>query len=116
MNPHSYAHLIFEKGAKNIWWRKHSLFNKRFWEKLLSICRKLKLHPCLSPCTSINSKWIKDLGIRLKTEVSTGKSTETLKAVSVGKNIINRNWKAQKLGDRIDKCDYIKLKVFYTTK
>jgi hypothetical protein len=29
MNPQSYAHLIFEKVAKNIQWRKDSLFNKR---------------------------------------------------------------------------------------
>jgi hypothetical protein len=26
MNPHSYAHLIFDKGPKNIQWRKVSLF------------------------------------------------------------------------------------------
>jgi hypothetical protein len=43
MNPHSYAHLIFDKVTKNIWWRKDSLFNKCFWEKWLSACRKLKL-------------------------------------------------------------------------
>jgi hypothetical protein len=49
MNPHSNAHLIFDKGAKNIGWRKDSLFNKCFWENWLSTCKKLKLDPCLSP-------------------------------------------------------------------
>jgi hypothetical protein len=28
MNSHSYAHLMFDKGAKNIRWRKDGLFNK----------------------------------------------------------------------------------------
>jgi hypothetical protein len=39
-NPQNYTHLIFDKGGKNIQWRKDSFFNKRCWEKWLSICRK----------------------------------------------------------------------------
>jgi hypothetical protein len=64
MNPHKYTYLLFDKRAKNIQWKKDRLFNKCCWEKWLSVCNKPKLDPCLSPCTSINSKWIKDLNIR----------------------------------------------------
>jgi hypothetical protein len=67
LKPHSYAHLILDKGTKNIRWRKDSLFNKCCWEKWFSVCRKLKLDPRLSSCTSINKKWIKDLNIRPQT-------------------------------------------------
>jgi hypothetical protein len=28
MNPHTYGHLIFYKGAKTIKWKKDSIFNK----------------------------------------------------------------------------------------
>jgi hypothetical protein len=47
MNPHIYAHLIFDKGAKNILWRKDSLFNICCWEKWLPVGKKLKLDPSL---------------------------------------------------------------------
>jgi hypothetical protein len=32
MNPHNYTHLIFDKGAKNVQWKRDSLF-KNFGEK-----------------------------------------------------------------------------------
>jgi hypothetical protein len=66
MSPGSYAYLIFNKGAQNTWQKKDSFFNKCCWENWISVCSKLKLDLCLSPGTSINSEWIKDLNVRPK--------------------------------------------------
>jgi hypothetical protein len=80
------------------------------------IChRKLKLDPCLSPCTSINSKWIKNLDIRPETlKLVQEKAENTLEAI--GKDSLSRIQVAQQLRERIDKWDYMKLKSFCTTK
>jgi hypothetical protein len=57
----------FDKVPKTYDVVKDSLFNKCFWENWISACRKLKLDTHPSPCTSFNSKWIKDLDIRPET-------------------------------------------------
>jgi hypothetical protein len=75
------------------------------------------LNPCLLPCTSINSKWIKNLDIRPKTLKLVQQRAETiLEATSIGKELLSRTPAAQQLRERMDKWDYMKLKNFCTTK
>jgi hypothetical protein len=93
---------------------KRQLFNKGYWEKWLSVCKKLKLDLGLSPCTSINSKWMKDLNIRPEAlKLVQEKAGNTLEVIGIGKDFLNRTPAAQQLREKMDKCDFIKLKSFW---
>ena len=76
MNPHADGHLIFDKGAKTIQWKKDSIFNKWCWHNWLLSYRRMRIDPFLSPCTKIKSKWIKELHIKPDTETYRGESGE----------------------------------------
>jgi hypothetical protein len=104
MNPHMYSHLIFDKRAKTIHWKKDSIFNKWYWLNWKLACRRMQIDPFLSPCTKFKSKWIKELHIKPDTlkliEEKVGKSLEHK---GTGENFLNRTPIAYALRLRIDK-------------
>jgi hypothetical protein len=74
------------------------------WKSGYLPVKKLKVDPYLSPCTSINSKWIKDLNIRPKTlKLVQERAGNTLEVIGIGKDFLNTTPVAQQLRERMDK-------------
>ena len=76
--------LVSKSVAKHIQWRKISLFNEKCWEKWTAICKRMKLliEHFSHHYNKLNSKWIKDLNVRL----------ETMKLLeNIGRTIFNIN-------------------------
>ena len=64
INPHVHGQLIYDKGGKNIHWRKDHFLNKWYWGNWTTTCKTMKLEQSLTSHTKINAKWIKDLSVR----------------------------------------------------
>ena len=87
------------------------------WENWLNICSQLKLDPFLTPCTKINSSWIKDLKIIPKgIKILEENLVNTIHDIGMDKDFMTKTPKAIATKAKIDKWDLIKLMSFSTTK
>ena len=109
-NPYVYSHIIFDKGGKNIQWKKDSLFSKWCWKKNEIRTLPYTIH-------KINLKWIKDLNVWL--------DIKKLLEENIGRTHFNINYsnmlfdpplRVMKIKTEINKWDLMKLKSFCTVK
>ena len=116
INPCTYGYLIFDKGGKNIQWRK-SFSNNWCWVKRAVACKRIKLEHFLTPYTKIKSKWIKDLNVKSETikllEENIGK---TLSNINQSKILYDPLPRVMEIKTKVSKWDLIKLKSFGTAK
>ena len=115
INPCSYGHLIFDKVGENIQWRKDNLFNNWYWENQSTTFKRMKLEHFLTPCTKINSKWVKDLNVRSETikllEENIGRK---LSDINHSKILYDPPPRVMEIKAKINKWDLIKIKISCT--
>ena len=94
-----------------------SLFYKWCWENWATTRKRMILEPFLTPCTKINSKWIKDLNVRPETikllEENIGR---TLDDINQSKILCDPPPTVTEIKPKVSKWDLTKCKRFCTAK
>ena len=105
--------FFFYKGVKNIQWGEDGLFNNWCWENWTATCERMKLEHFLTPCTKINSKWIKDLNVRPKTiKLLEENISRILNDINQSKILYDLPPRIMEIKTKVNKWDLIKLKSF----
>ena len=108
---------IFDKGGKDIQWKKDNLFNKWCWENGSTACKRMKLEHFLTLYPKTNSTWIKDLNVRPETikllEENIG---ITLSDINYSRIFYDPHPRILETKAKIKKWDLLKLKSFCTIK
>ena len=77
----------------------------------------MKLDHQLTPCTKINSRWVKDLNISLDTiKVLKENIDRQISDIPCSNIFTNTSSRARDIKESINKWDYIKLEIFFMAK
>ena len=111
-NLHSYSHIIYNKGVKNVQWEKDYFFIKWCWGNGTSTCNRIQLNYFLIQYPKINSKLIKDLNLRSETIKLLNENIGSMPLTSVLATVFYLSPQTNETKTKINKWDYIKLKSF----
>jgi trehalose-6-phosphate synthase len=90
--------------------KKRQLLQQMLLGKVVICLQKTETRSMFITCTSINSKWVKDLNIRPETlKLAQERAGNSLEAIGIDKDFFNRTPVVQQPRERMDKWAYIKL-------
>ena len=90
---------------------KDSTFSEWCWENWTATCKRMKLEHFLTQYTKINSKWIKNLNIRVETiKLLEENISRTLDDMNQSKILYDPPPRVTEIKTKVNKWDLIKLR------